>query len=201
MRRPWNKTNSLRQALVTATMAAVATSVLATVALAEDNLSDSWTQREKPIYDYSFNLRPSMHSEKTYSIVDRDTGRVIGNALWDRTQRRFTLFDAKRKYAGFIQATVSEPQAPLIYKQYLAYDQNNNYQGVIIKSLGGMPIPPVKPPSVATRLGEPAPSSFGLELRGQWQFFRTGNVAIEDVPIPEPRVLPWYLEEILESNQ
>jgi len=200
MKRPWNR-ERLPRHLLMVTMITMAAAGLATSALAQDNLSDSWTQREKPIYDYSFNLRPSMHSAKTYSIVDRDTGRIIGNALWDGTQRRFTLFDAKRKYAGFIQATVPEPLAPPIYKQYLAYDQNNNYQGVIIKDLGGMPIPPLKPPSVAARLGEPEPSSFGLELRGQWHLFRIGNVTVEDILEPEPRVLPWYIEEILDSNQ
>jgi len=199
--RPRNREKSLRHILVMATLMALAATGSANIALADDKLTDSWSQRDKPIYEYNFDLRRSMHSENTYSVVDRATSRIIGNALWDRVQRRFTLFDAKKKYAGFIQATMSEPQAPLIYKQYLAYDQNNNYQGVIVKDVGGMPVPPLKPPSVEVQLGERQPSSLGTELRGQWQLFRTGNVAIEDVPELEPRVLPWYIEEILDSNQ
>jgi len=184
-----------------ATLIAVFAAGLATTVLAENNLTDSWGQQDKPIFEHDFNLQRSMQSENTYSVVDRGSSKIIGKALWDSVQRRFTLFDAKGKYAGFIQATISELQAPQIYKQYVAYDQNNNYQGVIIKDVGGMPIPPLKPPSVAAMIGEPQPASLGTELRGQWQLFRIGNVVIEDVPDPEPRVLPWYIEGILDANQ
>jgi len=184
-----------------AALIAVVAMGLATTVLADNNLTDSWGQQGKPIFEHNFNLQSSMHSENTFSVVDRDTNKIIGKALWDRVQRRFTLFDAKGKYAGFIQATMSESQAPQIYKQYVAYDQNNNYQGVIIKDVGGMPIPPLEPPSVAAMIGEPQPASLGTELGGQWQLFRIGNVVIEDIPDPEPRVLPWYIEEILEGNQ
>lgn len=201
MSQAWIKSKSLRHILVTATLIALATTGLAKTTLAEDNLTDSWSARDKPIFQSNFNLRPAIQAENTYSVVDRDTGRIIGTALWDGVRRRFTLFDTKRKYAGFIQATISEPQAPQIYKQYLAYDQNNHYQGVIIKDVGGMPVPPLKPPSLPGILGERQPGSFGKELRGQWQIFRKGNVAIEDLPDPEPRVLPWYIEEILDEKQ
>ncbi|MBI4965920.1 MAG: hypothetical protein HY913_21760 [Desulfomonile tiedjei] len=180
---------------------AVAITGLASTALGDGNPADSLSQQEKPIFEYSFNLQPSMQFEGKYSIVDRNTGNIIGSSLWDDVRRRFTLFDAKGKYAGFIQASMTEPQAPKIYKQYLAYDHNNNYQGVIIKDVGGMPLSPTALPPLSGAIGEPQPRPLGNELRGQWQFFRIGNVAIEDVPEVEPKILPWYVEEILDENQ
>ncbi|MFH1147856.1 MAG: hypothetical protein V1736_09140, partial [Pseudomonadota bacterium] len=164
-------------------------------------LAASLDQEDKPIFEQSFNLRRSMQSPDGYSLVNQSTGKIIGTALWNDMQRRFILSDKKGKYAGFLQATVLDSQLPKIYKQYLAYDQDSNYQGVIIKELGGMPLPLTKPPSLAELVSELHPKPLGNELGGQWQLFRTGNIALEEVPELEIRMLPWEIEDILDENQ
>lgn len=183
-----------------ATLVAAAVTGLAVTVLGNTGLAASLDQEEKPIFEQSFNLRPSMQSPDGYSLVNQSTGKTIGTALWNDMQRRFILSDRKGEYAGFLQATVLDSQAPKIYKQYLAYDQDSNYQGVIIKELGGMPLPLTKPPSLAEIVPGLQPKPLGNELGGQWQFFRTGNIALEEVPEPEIRTLPREIEDILDEN-
>ena len=186
----------LRAAVIAAAITGLAIAVLGNACLAA-----SLDQEDKPIFEQSFYLTRSMQSPHVHSIVNQDTGTIIGTALWNDMQRRFILSDKKGKYAGFLQATVLDSQVPKVYKQYLAYDRHSNYHGVIIKDVGGMPLPLTKPSTLAEMVPDLYPKHLGDELGGHWRLFRTGNVALEDMPELEIRMLPWEIEDILDENQ
>lgn len=97
-------------------------------------------------------------------IVSIRTGQIIGYAPWDDVSKRFTLFNLDSKYMGFVQATVGELRKPEDFTQYLRYDRDNDYTGVMIKSLGGRPRTPTLP--------------FG-ELGGQLNPYLIGNLALK----------------------
>jgi len=97
-------------------------------------------------------------------IVSVRTGQIIGYAPWDDVSKRFTLLNLDSKYMGFVQATVGELRKPEDYTQYLRYDRDNDYTGVMIKSLGGRPRTPTLP--------------FG-ELGGQLNPYLIGNLALK----------------------
>jgi hypothetical protein len=72
-------------------------------------------------------------------IISIRTGKTIGYAPWNNVTKRWTLISLDSKYMGFIQATVGELRKPEVYTQYLRYDRDNQYTGVMIKALGGGP--------------------------------------------------------------
>ena len=77
-------------------------------------------------------------------VFDQTNNKIIGYAPWDSVQRRWTLFTLTGKYAGFVQATMGATN-PLHYKQYLKYDKDNRYKGVLIARLGGRPLTKDRP--------------------------------------------------------
>lgn len=124
--------------------------------------------------------------EGAWWLFVRHTNTPVGYARWDAIQRRYTLFNLKNRYKGFYQATVGnerrldyqprwdEEDRPeersQEYRQYVTYDKDNGYRGLIILTLGGRPAwPDVLP--------------FG-ELGGQMALYRVGNI-----PLPPSRIV------------
>jgi hypothetical protein len=94
-------------------------------------------------------------------VFSQTNNRIIGYAPWDSVQRRWTLFTLTGKYAGFVQATIGEATYPIHYKQYLKYDKDNRYKGVLIARLGGRPLTKDRP--------------YG-ELGGSLDLYEVGNI-------------------------
>jgi hypothetical protein len=77
-------------------------------------------------------------------LISDKTKAVVGYAPWDEIQRRFTLFDLKGRYYGFIQSTIGDTSNQY-FTQYLWYDKNNRYKGIFIVTIGGQPTTPDNP--------------------------------------------------------
>jgi len=101
----------------------------------------------------------------SFWIIEQGSNKIIGHAPWDPVKRRYTLFDLRNEYHGFMQATMGQNK-PDFYKEFLWYDKENRYKGVFIRTLGGRPTTPDLP--------------FG-ELGGMLWSYSIGNV-----PIPQP---------------
>ncbi len=104
-------------------------------------------------------------------VFDQTNNKIIGYAPWDSVQRRWTVFTLTGKYAGFVQATLGATN-PVHYKQYLKYDKDNRYKGVLIARLGGRPLTKDRP--------------YG-ELGGSLDLYEIGNI---------PMSLPSYQLQI-----
>ncbi|MGO9737419.1 MAG: hypothetical protein ACLPVO_08305 [Desulfomonilaceae bacterium] len=106
-----------------------------------------------------FKLVPAInYQDRLWVIRNQDLVR-IGYATWDDITRRYTIFNLRNEYRGFIQATIGEqvigeayyrPGASHYYTQYLWYWKDNLYRMVSIATLGGRPpqrtFPPYKLP-------------------------------------------------------
>jgi hypothetical protein len=117
------------------------------------------------ITEANFRIIPRPNYEGAQWIVDNYDNKIIGYAPWDSVKRRWTMFNLRGKYQGFIQATIGS-ERPLDYRQYLWYDKENQYKGVFIARLGGRPVSPDLP--------------YG-ELGGNLDYFEKGNIPIEPV--------------------
>jgi hypothetical protein len=113
----------------------------------------------------NFNIVPRPNYEGAQWIVNEADNKIIGYAPWDAVKRRWTMFNLRGLYQGFLQATIGS-ERPLDYRQYLWYDKSNRYMGVFIARLGGRPVSPELP--------------YG-ELGGNLIYFKKGNVPIEPI--------------------
>jgi hypothetical protein len=123
----------------------------------------------------------------------------VGWATWDPINRRYRLFNMKGDYKGFYQGTIGQ-RRPIEYQpyydtppdtgeegyhhweQYLAFDKNDRYKGVIILSLGGRPITDANP--------------YG-ELGGRFLIYHKGNIPVS-YPSLRPQIGPYeYLEDLI----
>lgn len=117
----------------------------------------------------NFRIVPRPNYQGAFWVVEEGTGKIIGYAPWHAVSRRWTLFNLKGQYRGFLQATMGTP-APPHYKQYLYYDDLNRYKGVYIADLGGRPVTRDLP--------------YG-ELGGGLAYNAMGNIP---VPLPDLRI-------------
>jgi hypothetical protein len=123
-----------------------------------------------------FYLAPRPNYKGSHWIFSTRDNQIVGYGPWDSVKRRWTLFNLRGQYQGFIQATLG-PTAPPSYRQYLWYDKDNRYKGVFIASLGGRPVTPDLP--------------YG-ELGGGLNIYSKGNIPL-DLPSFEVEVDPWRL--------
>jgi hypothetical protein len=148
--------------------------------------------------DIEWTMRARPNFQDSYWLVERSVNRIVGTATWNGFQRRFTLFDKSGKYSGFMQATTLVRPPSELHKQYLLYDENNEYRGVFIRELGGGLLPPGRQPPVGVPSLEPARGSAGRELGGDLTPYKVGNVTL---PLPEMKIqfFPWNVEEVLDE--
>jgi len=175
------------------------TAVMLIPALTAAALSQEVFQPEfRSLLDIDWVMRPRLNIHESYWLVERDVNRIVGTATWDDFQRRFTLFDKTGKYAGFMQATILARTPSRVHKQYLLYDENNEYRRVFVRELGGELIPPGRQAPVGVPSLEPVRGSAGRELGGDLTPYKSGSVA---VPLPERKTLffPWEVEETLDE--
>lgn len=118
-----------------------------------------------------FRIAPSLNFERGWWIYNVVNNKVIGYAMWDVVNRRYSLFDLDGGYGGFMQATVGDERYQH-YQQYLWYDAHNRYKGVFHLTLGGRPATPDENP-------------YG-ELGGAMLPYQTGNI-----PPPLPEYKPY----------
>jgi hypothetical protein len=107
---------------------------------------------EKDItWSTKFVLKPTLQAPDNYWVIRVKDGRPIGYARWDRTNRRWTVFNWNGEYRGIIQATIGQQfikheKVDIWYQWYTQYNwyfsyrsADNVYRGVFITSLGGRP--------------------------------------------------------------
>jgi hypothetical protein len=116
----------------------------------------------------TFILVPRFNYEAARWIVSTKTGDILGYAPYNEAYRKYTLLNLYGQYRGFIQATVGESVKPEHYTQYLWYDRDNLYKGVMIATLGG------RPKTEKLRFGE---------LGGSLQSYDIGNIPMRFSPI------------------
>ncbi len=119
---------------------------------------------EQVLKDANFYIEGRPNYKGAQWIFDQYTNNLIGYAPWDPVKRRWTLFDLKGEYYGFIQAIVGQFQHPPHYLQYLWYDKDNRYKGFFVRGLGGRPVTPDLP--------------FG-ELGGQMHVYLFGDLPLD----------------------
>ncbi len=125
------------------------------IPLVSDKLIDELVEAD-------FRIVPRPNYQGSFWIIDQKDNNIVGYAPWDKVKRRWTLFNLRGNYQGFIQATIGS-EDPLQYQQYLWYDKDNQYKGVFIAQLGGRPIGPDLPHG---------------ELGGDLKFFAKGNIPL-----------------------
>ncbi len=108
----------------------------------------------------SFYLDLKLNSERDYWIRAATDGRLIGTARWDELNRRYLLFTMTNNLAGIMEAVVGSSSGPY-FVQFLYYDNQSNYKGIFIRTLGG------RPHSMRSPSGE---------LGGILRFYRFGDV-------------------------
>lgn len=123
-----------------------------------------------------FYIEPRPNYQGSYWIIDQKTRKIIGYAPWDAVKRRWTLFNLRSQYRGFLQATMGDPDPPHLV-QYLYYGKDGNYRGVFIADIGGRPVTPQRPHG---------------ELGGGLSLYPIGNIPIA-LPEYEPEVQPLRL--------
>jgi hypothetical protein len=140
------------------------TVVLSTLAAVAMLVSPAWAQFEviprEPLETRSYYIAARPNYAGSNWVFDQRNNKIIGYAPWDSVQRRWTLFTLTGKYAGFVQATLGATN-PVHYKQYLKYDKDNRYKGVLIARLGGRPLTKDRP--------------YG-ELGGSLDLYEIGNI-------------------------
>lgn len=124
----------------------------------------------------NFYLAPRPNYEGSQWVFDTKDNQIVGYGPWDAQKRRWTLFNLRGQYQGFIQATVGSTDPPH-FRQYLWYDKDNRYKGVFVASLGGRPVSPDLP--------------YG-ELGGGLNIYDKGNIPL-GLPSIEVEVDPMLL--------
>lgn len=124
---------------------------------------------EEVLQNSNFRIEPRPNYQGASWLVEEGTGKIIGYAPWDAVNRRWTLFNLRGQYRGFLQATIGTPSPPH-YKQFLYYDGHDRYKGVYIADLGGRPVTPHLP--------------YG-EIGGGLAYRAAGNIP---VPLPDLRI-------------
>lgn len=165
------------------------------VALSQDSAEkETWT-----LIDLGWFVRTRPGLVNSYWLVEPNTGRIVGWTVWDQFQRRYNLFRMDGRYGGFMQATVLVPEPYSFHRQYLVYDENNDYRGISIRALGGHSTQHIHtdPYNVLT-LDPPAVPK--PELRGELRFYPLANtpLAVSDYRV---RFFPWDIEEILDQME
>jgi hypothetical protein len=117
---------------------------------------------QEPLETSSYYIAPRLNYAGSDWIFDQTNNKIIGYAPWDSVRRRWTLFTLTGKYAGFVQATLGATDPPH-YKQYLRYDKDNRYTGVLSARVGGRPLTKDRP--------------YG-ELGGSLDLYDVGNIPI-----------------------
>ncbi len=110
----------------------------------------------------NFLILPRPNYQGSYWLIDQATNDIVGYAPWDALKRRWTLFNLRGEYQGFMQATIGDRNPP-DYRQYLWYGKDNQYKGVFIAQLGGRPQTPDLPHG---------------ELGGSLNFYPKGNIPL-----------------------
>jgi len=118
--------------------------------------------QQEPLETTNYYIAARPNYAGSHWVFDQTNDKIIGYAPWDSVQRRWTLFTLTGKYAGFVQATVGATNPPH-YKQYLKFDKDNRYKGVLIARLGGRPLTKDRP--------------YG-ELGGSLDLYAVGNIPI-----------------------
>jgi hypothetical protein len=175
------------------------TAALLIPALSEPGPCQDVLQPEyRTLMDIEWVMRSRLNIHESYWLVEPSVNRIVGTATWNNFQRRFTLFDKSGKYSGFMQATLLVRPPSELHKEYLLYDENNEYRGVYIRELGGGFLPPGRQSPVGVPSREPARGSAGSELGGELTPYRIGSVAL---PLPEMKIqfFPWNVEEVLDE--
>jgi len=151
----------------------------------------------RPLVDIGWVLRYRETLNNTFWLVDPVANRIVGTAVWDSFQRRYTLFDKTGKYGGFMQAVLLDRRPYSYHQQYLLYDENNEYRGMSIRGLGGRTLQHMRPAPFGVPTLEPPPQP-RAELGGQLRLYQVGNVALEP-PELDIRFFPWEIERILDQ--
>ncbi|MFH1112634.1 MAG: hypothetical protein V1792_01820 [Pseudomonadota bacterium] len=119
---------------------------------------------DRVLQDANFYIEGRPNYNGAQWIFDQHTNNLIGYAPWDAVKRRWTLFNLRGEYYGFIQAIMGQFHHPPHYLQYLWYDKDNRYKGFFVRGLGGRPVTPDLP--------------FG-ELGGQMHVYLFGNFPLD----------------------
>lgn len=153
----------------------------------------------RALLDIGWVMRPRQNLENAFWLVDPEVNRIVGTALWDAFQRRYTLFDKNGKYGGFMQAVTLDREPYSYHKQYLVYDENNEYRGMSIRQPGGRTVEHIRPLPFGVPSLEP-PAKPKYELGGGLRLYPLGIVAL---PPPELniRFFPWDIEQILDRME
>lgn len=116
-----------------------------------------------------FKLVPAINYKNRSWVVRNQDLKLIGYSTWDELQKRYTIFNFRNEYRGYIQATIGQNLSPGIWKdepphyytQYLWYWSDNRYLKFVVPSLGG------RPPVLNVPHGE---------LGGDFRQYTQGNV-------------------------
>lgn len=117
-----------------------------------------------------FKLVPAINYENHFWVVRNKDLKQIGYATWDSVSRRYTMFNFRNEYRGFLQATIGKHNVkdefgnilPFRFNQYLWYWSDNLYRMLAVPTLGGRPPRTYKLP-------------YG-ELGGDLQNYAQGNI-------------------------
>jgi hypothetical protein len=94
-----------------------------------------------------FKLVPAINWQGRFWVVRNQDNVRIGYAQWNEEARRYTIFNLREEYRGFLQATVGTPitrdnvgnvQAGE-FRQFLWYWPDNVYRMWAVRTLGGRP--------------------------------------------------------------
>jgi hypothetical protein len=118
---------------------------------------------KEELVEANFIIVPRPNYAGSFWIIDQADNNIVGYAPWDKIKRRWTLFNLRGDYQGFIQANTGSDDPPH-YTQYLWYDKNNAYKGVFVASLGGRPTTPDLP--------------YG-EIGGNLNYYAKGNIPVQ----------------------
>jgi|GEM_PF-4888111 len=160
---------------------------------------DSMVRDARMLMDIGWVIRARQDLTNGYWLVERHTNRIVGWAVWNDFQRRYTMFDIQGRYGGFLQAVTLVPKPYTFHNQYLVYDENNEYRGISIRELGGYSVQHIHPIPYGVPSLEPLPEP-KPELRGELLFFPRDNtpLAPQDFRIG---FFPWEVEQILDQME
>lgn len=118
-----------------------------------------------------FKLVPAINYQDRFWVVRNKDLVRIGWAAWDSVYRRYTIFNLRDEYRGYLQATIGKHNTkdkdgnilPHDFRQFLWFWGDNRYRMLAVRTLGGRPPKTYKLP-------------YG-ELGGDLQNFAQGNIA------------------------
>jgi hypothetical protein len=160
---------------------------------------DSLEREDRSLMDIGWAIRARQDLTDGYWLIERHTNRIVGWAIWDGFQRRYTFFDRHGKYAGFMQAMTLVKKPYSFHRQYAVYDENNEYRGFSVRELGGFSIQHIHPTPFGVPSLEP-PLVPKREIGGELLFYPR-----ENTPLAPPdfriRFFPWDIEQILDQME